>query len=278
MSSTRTRNLSCRVHPLAVATILDAYVRRSEGNEKSIGTLMGYIEGNCVVISDAFTVLHKENEETGAIALDKEYHRKMVALKKKSTPSEVVVGWFATSDDIEATFVIVHNFYSTPSESRFIPTPLLPTPVLLTIDPSLSNGTLNIRVSVMTPTVGADSLVQFHEISVEQKSTNPSHEERMVQALLTSVAKESKILSSFHSTTLVDDLNEIERYGNASIVDDNSADIAAQVSMAAQEWKNSVSATGDKAVEEMKELANTHKTLAERINQVVNANTTEIVI
>ena len=88
---------------------------------------MGYIEGNCLVISDAFTVLHKENAETGALSLDKEYHRKMVALRKKSVPSESVVGWFTTCEDIEPTFVVVHNFYATTSESKFIPTPLLPT-------------------------------------------------------------------------------------------------------------------------------------------------------
>ena len=59
---------------------------------------MGYFEGNCLVISDAFLVLHRENEETGSISLDKEYHRKMVALKKKICPTENVLGWFATCD------------------------------------------------------------------------------------------------------------------------------------------------------------------------------------
>lgn len=276
MVSTRSRNLSCRVHPLAVASILDSYVRRSEGNEKSIGTLMGYIEGNCVVISDAFTVLHKENEESGSISLDKEYHRKMVALRKKSSPGEVVVGWFATCDDFEPGFVLVHNFYSVQSESRFVPTALLPTPLLLTLDPILSEGSLNIRVSVMQSTVGADSLVQFHEISIISVPNDATtHEARMTRAVLSSLAKESKILSTVSGTTLVEDLNEIDSFVNTA---DNGRELSDQVSMAVQEWKNSVQTSGIAGISEMKELAQTHVKLAERVIKVLDSSKTEIVI
>lgn len=42
---------------------------------------MGYTEGSVLVITDAFVVLHKETE--AGISLDKDYHRRMYALKKK---------------------------------------------------------------------------------------------------------------------------------------------------------------------------------------------------
>ena len=140
MSSGKVRNLTCRVHPLVPATIFDAYIRRQEGNTKCLGTLMGYVEGNSLVISDAFVVLHKENEGTGTLSLDKEYHKKLVAMKKKVCPTESVVGWFSTCDELEAGFVAVHAFYGTPSESKFVSSQLLPSPVFLTVDPSLSSG------------------------------------------------------------------------------------------------------------------------------------------
>lgn len=166
MSSAKSRNLCCRVNPLVVASISDSYVRRQEGNQKCIGTLMGYVDGNTLVISDAFMVLHKENEDMGTLSIDKEYHRKMVLLKKKVCPAESVVGWFSTCDEMEAGFVAVQSFYATTNESKFIASPIVPAPVLLTMDPSMSSGDLNIKVSIMQMTVGAESLMQFHQLPV----------------------------------------------------------------------------------------------------------------
>ena len=263
MASVRTRNLSCKVHPLAVASILDAYIRRQEGNEKCLGALMGYIEGNCLVISDAFAVLHKENEETSTLSLDKEYHRKMVALKKKVCPTENVVGWFATCDEIEPSFVLVQNFFSTPAESRFVPTQLLPSPVLLTVDPTLSNGDLNIRVSMMQSTVGADSLIQFHQLPVEYTTETMSFLESC-----------SEIVARDSCTSVRADLETI--IDHTPSADDQK--LGEAVSLALQQWRNAAAGGSDKSVQELKELAQTHLSLVKRVSAVVKDNTQEIVI
>merc|ERR1712039_168180 len=84
--------LSCRVHPVAVLKILDAYVRRPEGAKRIIGTLLGWIsEGSVVDITDSFPVVHKDTAEEG-VFMDQDYHKQMLALRKKVSPREEVVG------------------------------------------------------------------------------------------------------------------------------------------------------------------------------------------
>ncbi len=140
-------------------------MRIPNGNEHCIGTLLGYLEGSTLIISDAFVVLHKESE--AGFSLDKEYHKRMVTLSKKIVPTESVVGWFCTGDDISPSWVVVHNFYANSAESRFTPSNILPSPVLLNLDPTLSAETMGLRVYVMQQTPGAETLAQFNEIKIE---------------------------------------------------------------------------------------------------------------
>ena len=264
MSSSRVRNLTYKVHPLAVASILDAYVRRQEGSEMALGTLMGYIDGNCLVISDAFTVLHKENESTGALSIDKEYHKKMVMLKKKVVPTENVVGWFTTNGEIEPVFVGVHSFYSTPSESKFAPTQLLPSPVLLTLDPTLSEGDLNIRVSLMQPTVGADSLIQFHQLD----SSDVTGKEADLIRFLESQSELS--INGPMTTSIKSDLAEVSKA-------QPSSDIATSVSLAVQGWINSAARVTSQTIEEVEALAQSQIQTVKKVEQLIN-ETRDIVI
>lgn len=261
MATSRARSISSKVHPVVVSTILDAYIRRQEGNEKCIGALMGRFEGNCLVISDAFMVLHKENEDAGTISIDKEHHRKIVALKKKVCPTENVVGWFVTCDDIEASFVLVHNFFGTSSESRFVASQLLPSPVLLTLDPTLSNGDLNIKVSVMQPTVGADSLIQFHQL--------PTELDERALTTLRYIQRFSQIGGSSESQSVKEDIETVL----ANLQDKKTLD---DVSVALQVLKNSV--VDEKNVSERKALVEKHLGLVERISAALKQSAQDIVI
>lgn len=241
MSSGKVRNLTCRVNPLVIATISDAFLRRQEGNSKCIGTLMGYVDGNSLVIADAFMVLHKENED-GTFSLDKDYHRKMVALKKKVCPTESVIGWFSTCDEIEAGFVAVQSFYATSNESRFVASALCPAPVLLTIDPSLSTNDLNIKVSIMQTTVGAETLVQFHQLPVSFES---------VHGVTNLLARSSQLpVDLLLSEGVVGDLKTLA----------TAPSITTDVAMSIQSWKNATHPTTtetDDVIERINKLVST---------------------
>lgn len=162
--------LSCRVHPVTVLKILDAYVRRPAGAQRTIGTLLGWIsEGSAVDITDSFPVPHKDTEE--GVAIDQDYHKSMLELRQKVSPREVVVGWFSTGDEINATSAVIHAFYCKKESSQFNPTAVLPGPLHLLIDTSLSQQSFGIKTFVNVRTSVAESLLQFHEVPLRVQTS-----------------------------------------------------------------------------------------------------------
>lgn len=101
------------VHPVALFSILDHYLRRSDpepvaapadGEEAApksavssatptrvIGTLLGTRSENDVEIRSCFAVPHNETDEQ--VQVDMDYHRQMYELHQRVNPDEVIVGW-----------------------------------------------------------------------------------------------------------------------------------------------------------------------------------------
>jgi len=175
------------MHPLAVLVITDAYARRSEGATRSIGTLLGYENGNVVEITDAFAVNHKDEEE-GGVMMDQEYHRKMLRLKRKVCSREHVVGWFSTGSEVRPSSVVIHTFYQSQKDSTFAPTPHLPSPIHVIVDTDCKDHKLAVKAFVQLPLPALESLVHFHEIPLEVGSA----ETESGMALLQSVFKSSR--------------------------------------------------------------------------------------
>mmetsp|Transcript_29809 Transcript_29809/g.68668 ORF Transcript_29809/g.68668 Transcript_29809/m.68668 type:complete len:328 (-) Transcript_29809:115-1098(-) len=162
--------LSCRVHPVAILKILDAYVRRPDHARRTIGTLLGWIsEGAVVDITDSFTVVHKDTEDS--VLMDQDHHKQMLALKQKVSPREVVVGWFSTGDEISTVSPVIHKFYQS-KESHFTPTAALPDPVHVLVDTNLTQqSAFGIKAYVNVRTIVADSLLQFHEVPLRVQTS-----------------------------------------------------------------------------------------------------------
>lgn len=82
------------IHPVALFSILDHYLRRKDDQERVIGTLLGVrstTDSLEVEVKSSFAVLHSETSEQ--VAVDMEYHRTMYELHHKVNPKEVIVGW-----------------------------------------------------------------------------------------------------------------------------------------------------------------------------------------
>merc|ERR1719171_1646517 len=169
MMSSSEQLLSCRVHPVAILTILDSYVRRPEGAKRTIGTLLGYITGSVLDITDAYAVIHKDTDDQGVL-METDYHKHVFQLRQKVSPREVVVGWFSTGDEITGTSAVIHSFYCS-KESHFQPSIVLPSPIHLLVDTSLQKQSLAIKAFLNVRTVIADSLLQFHEIPLEVQTS-----------------------------------------------------------------------------------------------------------
>lgn len=126
-------SVNVRVHPVVIFNILDHYIRRSEQQDRVIGTLLGVnYEGN-IEIRDCFPVPHTEGDQ---VAVDMEFHRNMMDLHQKTSPKEVIVGWYATGLDINENSSMIHEFYGREA---------VVSPVHLLVDTQLTHDTLGIR-------------------------------------------------------------------------------------------------------------------------------------
>ena len=57
---------SVRVHPVVLFTVCDAYIRRNDGQDRIIGTLLGTIADGVVDVKNCYAVPHSEaNDQVG---------------------------------------------------------------------------------------------------------------------------------------------------------------------------------------------------------------------
>jgi translation initiation factor 3 subunit F len=81
------------VHPVALFSILDHYLRRTDAQERVIGTLLGMrSDSGEVEVKSCFAVPH--NETTEQVAIDTEYYQTMYELHHRVNSKEVIVGWY----------------------------------------------------------------------------------------------------------------------------------------------------------------------------------------
>ncbi|GAA6033313.1 hypothetical protein JCM8097_006687 [Rhodosporidiobolus ruineniae] len=120
---------SVQSHPLVLAAMLDAHLRRSDGQDRVFGTLLGSRnpDTGAVELKNAFAVPY-EVRGRGQVTIDMDHHRALLDLHLKVQPRETVVGWFATAPTLNSFSALIHNFYS--SEAAPFPA------VHLTLDPA----------------------------------------------------------------------------------------------------------------------------------------------
>mmetsp|Transcript_18561 Transcript_18561/g.63264 ORF Transcript_18561/g.63264 Transcript_18561/m.63264 type:complete len:287 (+) Transcript_18561:218-1078(+) len=114
--------ITARMHPTVLFNVADSYIRRSEGQDRVIGTLLGNVTPEGVEIKNCYAVPH--NEAAGQVAVDIDFHRTMFELHQRVNPKEVIVGWYSTGAGISSTDTLIHEFYGRECA----------TPVHLTVD------------------------------------------------------------------------------------------------------------------------------------------------
>ena len=163
---------TAKIHPLIIFSILDRYLRRSEGQERVIGTLLGHIhENGAVEITNCFPVPHVVQE--GEVAVGKEFYTQMAALYDSVNPKkEKVVGWYASSgvsgQSLDEHSCLIHNFFAQ----------ICPSPIHLVVDTSCHSTELSVKAFTSSPlTLVKTALTnQFKQIHVE---TLVSEEEKI---------------------------------------------------------------------------------------------------
>ncbi|KAK6336061.1 hypothetical protein TWF730_003430 [Orbilia blumenaviensis] len=110
--STTASPLQVVIYAQALFAILDHSLRRSPDQERVIGTLLGVRseDGSEIEIRNCFAVGHNESQEQ--VEVDMDYHKQMYNLHLKANPKEVLVGWYATSPELNTFSALIQNFYA----------------------------------------------------------------------------------------------------------------------------------------------------------------------
>ncbi|KAF2013963.1 eukaryotic translation initiation factor 3 subunit F [Aaosphaeria arxii CBS 175.79] len=107
-----TAPLGVVIQPQAIFSILDHSLRRPADQERVIGTLLGTRseDGTEIEIRNCYAVPHTETAEQ--VEVDMDYQKQMLALHLRANPREVLVGWYATSSDLNTFSALIQNFYA----------------------------------------------------------------------------------------------------------------------------------------------------------------------
>jgi JAB1/Mov34/MPN/PAD-1 ubiquitin protease len=124
-----------------------------------IGALIGRQSANLIEITDFFVVPHK------GISIDKEHFKLMTGLKGKTAPTksnlqESVIGWFTNLPDIDASWVMFHNFFTNNSV-------LGGNTLAVKLEQENSH---QMKAMLISSTLHAEGLVQFHELPLDLSS------------------------------------------------------------------------------------------------------------
>ncbi|KAF2872320.1 eukaryotic translation initiation factor 3 subunit F [Massariosphaeria phaeospora] len=111
-AQTSTAPLNVTIQPQAVFSILDHSIRRPTDQDRVIGTLLGTRseDGTEIEIRNCYAVPHTETAEQ--VEVDMDYQKQMLALHLRANPREVLVGWYATSTELNTFSALIQNFYS----------------------------------------------------------------------------------------------------------------------------------------------------------------------
>ncbi|KAI9747440.1 MAG: hypothetical protein M1815_004218 [Lichina confinis] len=112
--------LNVVVQPQALFSILDHSLRRNADQDRVIGTLLGVRseDGSEVEIRNSFAVPHTEilNEQ---VEVEMEYQKTMLSLHLKANPREILIGWYATSSELNQFSALIQNFYSSQGDGTY---------------------------------------------------------------------------------------------------------------------------------------------------------------
>jgi len=156
-------SLVCKVHPVVLFSVIDAYERRNEDAKRVIGTLLGTVDKGIVDVTNCFAVPHNESDDE--VAVDIEYARNMYELHKKVNSSENIIGWFSTGSEVSVHSVLIHDYYSREAKN----------PIHLTVDTFVRGGKMAIKAyhSTAIGVPGKTQGTMFTPVQVETISYEP---------------------------------------------------------------------------------------------------------
>ena len=139
--------LHCSLHPTIVPNILDHFLRRPTDQKSVVGTLLGSVDGTQVDIQTCFSVPLAEDEESGLV-VDKDYLLKMLNFHRKVNSKEGLIGLYLSGQKLNEMAVYLYKYYQDLSRDKKNKA-MLPSPLIMLIDPTMQGNRLSIKVSYL---------------------------------------------------------------------------------------------------------------------------------
>jgi len=177
---------STTVHPVVIVSILDHFIRRSEGH-RVIGTLLGVHNDGVIEIKSCFPVPHNEGDQ---LAVDMDFHTTMLELHHRVSPKEVIVGWYSTGSEIDENSSMIHDFYAKKMNNP---------PIHMTVDTNLTNTTMSVKSYTSTSVMFNEKVLGSQFISIPLEIQAFDSEKVGVDALMKSKSGDQSLVSDLEN-------------------------------------------------------------------------------
>lgn len=118
-------------------------MRRPENQTAVVGTLLGSVDGSEIEIQTCFPV--PLTLDGGKLEIDGEYSQKMLNFHRKINRKEQLIGFYKTGNQVDETTFLMFYHYSRQLKAQKNKG-VLPKPIILLIDPTMTNNKLSIKV------------------------------------------------------------------------------------------------------------------------------------
>ncbi|KAF3930978.1 hypothetical protein ABW19_dt0209810 [Dactylella cylindrospora] len=263
------------IHSQALLAILDHSLRRSPDQERVIGTLLGVRseDGSEIEIRNCFAVGHNESQEQ--VEVDMDYHKQMYSLHLKANPKEVLVGWYATSPELNTFSALIQNFYASNGDGTY-PYPAVHLTISTAPGKDISCRTYISSSVGITPDRAADSCLFVpvpYEIRYAETERNALESLSLAR---TSVERQTNNIVDIQSlengiVELLDMLNRVSSYVSQVL----SGEAAPSVAIG-QTLLNTLSLAPKVDASELEKLFNTHLQDVLLVSYLANTIRTQI--
>jgi JAB1/Mov34/MPN/PAD-1 ubiquitin protease len=136
--------LHCLIHPTIAPNILDHFLRKPEDQgDIVVGTLLGTIDGSQIDIFSSFAV--PQYYEDKNLVIDTEYMQKMLKFHRKVNPNEGLLGMYISCKKLDDHGLALVQYFQELFQADKKKA-LISSPLIMMVDPTLSENKLSIKV------------------------------------------------------------------------------------------------------------------------------------
>ncbi|KAH0478774.1 MAG: hypothetical protein KVP17_001291 [Porospora cf. gigantea B] len=171
-------------NPVAIMTTLDSLGRGSE--KFRIGTLFGSQRERTLTVSDCVVNAFSVSDDGFTVSMNTAHYEEMIYLKKKTNPTDVVVGWTVTTANPRVLLSINDWAVENRKISRWSAKKCLVEPIFICVTPEKTSGKIGLQCLQRGP---LKDLAAFNTVfmRLEMPTLDPSTVSAILQSRMTAI-------------------------------------------------------------------------------------------